>query len=176
MTRLAALAEAIDRFNRSVGDAICWLALLLVLTQFAVVLLRYLFGTGSVFLQESLLYQHGLILMLGAGATLARDGHVRVDLFHRRLGARGRALVEVVGTLLFLLPVLAAIAFHSWGYVAGAWATLEGSTEMAGIPARFLLKSTILAFCAVLALQGIAVIARALDTLRTVRNERRGAR
>ncbi|WP_248304523.1 TRAP transporter small permease subunit [Breoghania sp. L-A4] len=131
------LAECIDRLSIAVGRTVAWCVLGMVLVQFAVVLLRYVFGLGSICMQESVLYLHGATLMLAGAYALAVDAHVRVDIFHREAGARVRALVDVLGALIFLLPMCAVILVVSVPYVARSWSVLEGSRETSGIQGSF---------------------------------------
>ena len=156
----------IDRFSDLVGRAIAWLTLLLVLVTFAVAVLRYGFGLGWVAMQEFTVWLHGLIFMLGAGYTLRHDAHVRVDIFYNRLGKRGQAWVDLLGTLLLLLPVCGVILYSGWPYVAGAWRIGEGSREAGGLDAVYLLKSAILLLPLLLVLQGFANLGRAVAVLR----------
>lgn len=158
---LHALAARIDRLTRAVGAVVGWCALFLVLVQAAIVLMRYVFGAGSVFAQEAVLYLHGGLLLLGAAATLSRDGHVRLDLLYRDFGPRRRALVDLVGAVALLIPVAVALWITAWPYVANAWQVLEGSPEVSGIPARYLLKTAILGFAGLMLLQGMAMALRA---------------
>jgi TRAP-type mannitol/chloroaromatic compound transport system permease small subunit len=155
---LQGLARAIDRLNESIGVTVAWLALALVLVEFTVVLMRYVFGVGSVKMQESIVYMHATVFMVAAGYTLLHNGHVRCDIFYAAASPRRRALVDLVGVAVFLLPTCALIAWAAWPYVAQAWAVREGSPEGSlGIPAVFLLKSIILVFAGLVALQGIAL-------------------
>jgi len=162
---LLTVARAIDSLNEVIGRAVSWLALALVLIQFTVVILRYVFGIGSIFLQESLLYFHGALFMLAAGYTLLHDGHVRVDIFYRDASLRYRALVDLGGSLVLLLPVCGLIWTLSFDYVAMSWAIDEGSPETSGIPAVYLLKSAILAFAILVGLQGISLAIHAARRL-----------
>lgn len=162
---LAGLVRAIDRLNGAVGVTVAWLALAMVLVQFTVVVMRYVFGVGSLFLQESIVYLHATMFMLGSAYTLLQDGHVRVDVFFRATSARWKAKVDLAGSLLLLLPVCVVIFIYSYPYVAASWASLEGSREMSGIPAVFLLKSVILVFAAQMALQGLAQALKAVLVL-----------
>lgn len=149
-----------------VGRAAAWLLPLMVFVTLAVVVLRYAFGEGSIILQESVMYMHALAFMLGIPYALKADAHVRVDLFYSRMGLRGRALVDLAGHLLALLPVAIVMILYSRSYVASAWRVGEGSAEVGGIPGVFLLK-TLIPVCAVmLILQSIAEIARCLAALR----------
>lgn len=161
MDSLAPVAKAIDRFNNILGRGVAWLSLTMVLVQFIVVVLRYVFGVGSIFLQESIVYMHGFNFLLGAGYTLLHDGHVRVDIFYREAPVKRKALTDLIGVCLFLLPVCIMIFWVSFPYVADSWANLEGSQETSGIPAVFLLKTSILLFCAVLILQGLSMMVHA---------------
>lgn len=160
------LAERIDRLNSGVGRAVSWLALAMVVVQFAVVLARHVFGLSSILAQETVLYMHGALFMLAAAWTLAANAHVRVDIFYREAAPRRRALVDLIGAVLLLLPVCAAIAWAAWPYVAQAWAVREGSRETSGLPGVYLLKTVILVFAAQMALQAAAMALRSLAVLR----------
>jgi TRAP-type mannitol/chloroaromatic compound transport system permease small subunit len=166
MAPLAAVVRSIDRLNETVGRGVAWLTLAMVLITFAVVLLRYVFAIGWVWMQESYVWLHGIVFMAGAGYTLLHDGHVRVDIFYRGASARHKALVDLFGSLLLLLPVVVLIFAVSVDYVADSWSRLEESREAGGMPALFLLKSVILVFCVLLGLQGLALAGRSLLVLR----------
>lgn len=154
------LATGLESANRWIGRAVRWLALAMVLLQFAIVLLRYLYGISYIFLTESVLYMHAALFMLGAGYTMLVDGHVRVDIFYARRSLRGKAIIDLVGHVLFLLPMCAMIIWMSRRFVTNSWAILEGPLSVGGIPASFLLKSLIPLFCVLLVLQAVAAILR----------------
>jgi TRAP-type mannitol/chloroaromatic compound transport system permease small subunit len=156
----------LEAVNAGVGSAVRWLALAMVLLQFAVVVLRYVFGISYIFLNESVLYMHAALFMLGAGYTLLVDAHVRVDIFYNKLSRRGRAAIDLAGTLGFLLPSMIVLAWFTWPSVRNSWAVLEGPISVGGIPASFLLKSLIPAFCGLLAVQGLAAALADLLRLR----------
>ena len=163
----------LEAVNQAVGSAVRWLALLMVLLQFAVVVLRYVFGISYIFLNEGVLYMHAALFMLGAGYTLLVDGHVRVDIFYSKLASRGRAMIDLAGLLGFLLPSMLMLAWFTWPSVRNSWAVLEGSISVGGIPASFLLKSLIPAFCALLIVQGLACGLRDLLRLKEGKAEGR---
>ncbi len=165
MIWLSSLARAIEAVNEWIGRAVAWSALAMVLVQFAVVVLRYVFGVGSILLQESVTYLHAILFMLGAAYTLLHDGHVRLDVFYRSASVQTRTLVDLGGSLLLLIPVCLLIAWSSWPYVERSWNVLEGSKETSGIQAVFLLKSTILVFATLLLAQGLAIVARCVLVL-----------
>jgi len=160
----------LEAVNAGIGAAVRWLALAMVLLQFAVVVLRYTFGISYIFLNEGVLYMHAALFMLGAGYTLLVDAHVRVDIFYSKLTPRGRAAIDLAGALGFLLPSMAVIAWFTWPSVRNSWAVLEGPISVGGIPASFLLKSLIPAFCGLLAVQGLAALLADLLRLRERRN------
>ena len=172
MESLSGIARSLDALNEQVGRVVSWAALLMVLVQFFVVLMRYAFGVNYLFLQESIVYLHATLFLLGAGYTLHHGGHVRVDIFYRTASQRTKALIDLGGVLLFLLPVCGLLAFASWDFVAQSWAVREGSVETSGIPLVYLLKTLILMFCALMALQGMATALHALVTLRTPHRQR----
>jgi TRAP-type mannitol/chloroaromatic compound transport system permease small subunit len=155
---IGAVARLIDRINEAVGWLVSWLALGLVLVQFTVVLMRYVFGIGSIPMQEGLIYMHATLFLVAAAYTLKHDGHVRVDIFYRGASATAKAWVDLMGSLVFLLPVMWVIWNTGFPYVAASWSIHEGSTETAGIQAVFLLKTMILVFAVLVAVQGISTI------------------
>jgi len=159
-------AKLLDAIADLTGRAIAWLTAGMVLTTFLVVVLRYAFDWGAIALQESVTYMHALVFMLGAAYTLRHDGHVRVDIFYRRLGPRGQAVVNLLGSLLLLLPVSLYILIESWPYVMSSWAVQEGSREAGGLPGVYLLKTLMLLMPALLVLQGLADGLRGLLQLR----------
>jgi TRAP-type mannitol/chloroaromatic compound transport system permease small subunit len=165
---MLAVADLIDRANAAVGRLAAWAALLVVLVQFAVVVMRYLFGVGSIWLTETIVYGHATLIMLAAAWTLCVGGHVRVDVFYERFSPRARATINLAGALLLLLPFMAVVAWFGWPYVARSWAILERSREASGLPLVFLLKTLIPLFAAMMALQGASQAIRAVHALRCV--------
>jgi TRAP-type mannitol/chloroaromatic compound transport system permease small subunit len=164
-----AFAERIDRLNAAIGRAAAWACLFVVVVQFAVVVLRYVFGHGSIWLSESIVYGHAAMFMLAAAWTLKAGGHVRVDVFYADASPRTKALVDLCGSVLLLLPFMAVLAWFAWPYVARSWAILEASRETSGIPAVFLLKTLIPAFALLMALQGVSQAIKAANVLRRER-------
>ena len=152
------LARAIHRLNAAVAHAIRWLALAMVVTTLTVVVLRYVFDTGAIVLQESVVYMHGLLFLLGIPYALNINAHVRVDIIYSKLDPSRQRLIDVAGHVLFLLPVAGFIFVTSLPYVSASWQVLEGSPEVGGIPAVFLLKTLIPVMAAALFLQGVAGI------------------
>ncbi|MDF1846464.1 MAG: TRAP transporter small permease subunit [Parvibaculaceae bacterium] len=165
MTTLTKVADWIDAFSNRTGRIIAWAALLMVLIQFTVVMMRYVFGLSSVWMQESIIYLHGILFMLAAGYTLYCDGHVRVDIFYREASPKYKATIDLIGTIMFLWPVAILVIYVSWPYVASSWRVLEGSRETSGIPAVFLLKTVIPVFALFIILQGLSTVLRSLLTL-----------
>jgi TRAP-type mannitol/chloroaromatic compound transport system permease small subunit len=159
------LADRIDRLNGAIGRAAAWLALFIVLVQFAVVLMRYVLGLGSIWLTESVLYAHAALFLLAAAWTLQHGGHVRVDVFYADASPRTKAIVDLIGALALLVPFALAIALLAGPYVARSWATLERSRETSGLPFVYLLKTLIPLFAIMLALQGVSQAIRAANVL-----------
>jgi TRAP-type mannitol/chloroaromatic compound transport system permease small subunit len=169
---LRSLSARLDRFAERVGNFSAWLALLLVLLTFAVVMLRYLFNVGWIAMQEATLYLHASLFLLGAAYTLRYDEHVRVDIFYREFSLRRKALVDFLGALLLLLPVCGFLLWVSWDYVAAAWSLREGSGEAGGLPYVYLLKSLIPLSSVLLMLQGLSQMLASLGTLLSPPQER----
>ena len=156
--QLQIAANRLDNFAEITGRFVAWLTLAIVIVTFTVVVLRYLFSTGSIALQESITYLHAALFMLGAAWTLKQDGHVRVDIFYSKQNRRTRAWTDLLGTLLLLFPVCGFILYSSLDYVAASWSVQEGSQEAGGLDAVFLLKTAIPVMAVLLMLQGCAII------------------
>lgn len=162
---LLRIAQCMTSVNTVIGRTAAWLVLYMTLMQFVVVIMRYVFSYGSIQMQESIWYMHGLLFMLGAGYTLAMEGHVRLDVFYREASQRTKAWINFAGALIFLLPFCLVNFDFAWPLVLKSWAVREGSTEAAGLPFIYLFKTVILAFSALLAMQGIAMAIQSFLTL-----------
>ena len=169
------LAALVDRLNTAIGRAASWCALAIVLMGFVVVLLRYVLGLGSIWLQESIIYAHAALFLLAAAWTLKEGGHVRVDVFYASASPRVKAWIDLIGALLLLLPFSVAVIWFSLPYVGRSWGILERSRETSGLPLVFVLKTLIPLFAAMLALQGIAQAIKAAAMLAMLRIGRRRA-
>lgn len=154
------LLNAIDALTIKTGQFIAWLTLVMVLISFFIVVLRYGFNIGWIAMQESVLYMHAMVFMLGAAYTLKSDGHVRVDIFYQKMSVRNKAKVNLFGTLFFLLPVSIFILSISFDYVAQSWRILEKSSEPGGLAFVYLNKSLLLLLPFTFILQAIAEILR----------------
>ena len=155
----------IEAFIDWTGRTVSWLSLFLVLVTFIVVMLRYLFDSGSIALQELTTYLHASVFLIGMAYTLQHDAHVRVDIFYARFSATTRAWIDLCGALFLLLPFMLFISWISWEYIVDSWSVLEGSREAGGLPAVFLLKSLILVMTALLSLQALTQVGRNIQII-----------
>lgn len=167
--QMTAFANRIDRLNTAIGRAVAWLVIVVVVLQFVLVVARYLFGLGSVWLSETVIYAHATLFMLAAAWTLHTGGHVRVDIFYADASARTKALIDLVGALLLLLPFMLVLIWLSVPYAARSWAILEHSQEASGLPIVFALKTLIPLFAVLMALQGVAQAIHAVAALSRAR-------
>ena len=158
----------IDRLSEFTGRVTSWLTLLMTVIMFVIVVARYLFDAGFIWIQESVTWMHAMVFMLGAAYALRHEEHVRVDIFYRTMLARRRAVVDAFGVLLFLLPMCGYLLFESWDFVAVSWAMGEASRESGGLPYPFIpvLKSILLVMPVLLALQGLSLLWSAVRVLR----------
>jgi TRAP-type mannitol/chloroaromatic compound transport system permease small subunit len=159
------LADSIDRLTAAIGRAVAWLALFVVLAEFALVIGRYAFDFGSIRLSETVIYAHAALFLLAAAWTLQAGGHVRVDVFYAQARPRPRALVDLIGALVLLLPFALTLLWLSIPYAAQSWAILERSQESSGLPLVFVLKSFIPLFALLMALQGVSQAVKAWGAL-----------
>ncbi len=166
---MTTIADRIDRLTAVIGRAAAWLVLVVVVLQFALVVARYVFGLGSVWLTEAVIYAHAAMFMLAAAWTLQVGGHVRVDVFYVDASARTKALIDLIGALLFLLIFMLVLIWLSVPYAGRSWAILEHSQETSGLPIVFALKTLIPLFAVLMALQGVAQAIRAAVALSRAR-------
>ncbi len=138
----------------------------MVLVTCLVVIMRYGLDMGSVFLQDVVLYLHGGLFLLGAAFALKRGAHVRVDIFYRNFSESRKALVDLLGNLIFLQPVCWIILLYSWGYVEFSWRIMEVSPEPDGLPFVYIQKSLLIAVAILLALQSFSEILKSYLTIR----------
>lgn len=147
------------------GRTVSWLSLLLVLVTFIVVVIRYVFDSGSIALQETASYLHASVFLVGMAYTLQQNAHVRVDIFYSKFSRRNKAWVDLIGALFLLLPFMLFISWISWQYITDSWSVLESSREAGGLPGVFLLKSLILVMTSLLSLQACSQIVRDIKTI-----------
>lgn len=159
---LSRVIKYIDRSIDLLGRTSAWLTLAMVLVMALIVVMRYVFRTGSISLQESVIYINALIFMVGAAYTLKEQGHVRVDVFYRKLSPKWQSLIDGVGYLVFLFPSAGFIVYASWDYVSISWQIQEGSAETSGLPYVYLLKASIIALPVLLGLQGVSELCKTL--------------
>lgn len=156
------IIRVLDGFSQIIGMALRWLALAMVLIQFLIVVARYVFGLSDVAMQETVLYLHATLFMVGAGYALLVNEHVRVDIFYSRLGPTGQRRIDLFGHLFLLMPTMVAVIYWSWPAVTNSWGILEGPISVGGLKAVFLLKSLIPSFAILLLLQSVAEVLRIL--------------
>ena len=162
---LVRLANRLERLSTLTGRAVAWLTLFMVLVTSLVVTLRYVFDIGYIWMQESVLWMHALVFLLAAAYTLARDEHVRVDIFYRRMQPRSRAIVDLAGSLFLLVPTAVFILVTSLDFVSVAWRVSESSPEAGGLPGLYLLKTAIPVAAGLLLLQSLAWVLRSVAVL-----------
>jgi TRAP-type mannitol/chloroaromatic compound transport system permease small subunit len=161
------LTHTIERFIEVTGRWVAWLVIAMVLLICYDVAMRYIFQQGSVALQELEWHLFALVFLLGGAYTLKHDEHVRVDILYRSrfVSDKGRAWIDVIGTLLFLVPFCVLILITSWPFVENAFYYQEGSPDPGGLPYRFVLKGAILLGFSLMLLQGLAMLLKNLMVL-----------
>lgn len=157
----------LDRISSITGKLTAWLTLFMVIVTFIVVIMRYVFDAGLIWVQESVVWMHAVVFMLGAAYTLHAEEHVRVDIFYRTMSERRRAWVDLVGVIVFLMPLCVFLAWASFDFVTQSWRIGESSRESGGLPYPFvpLLKSVLLLMPVAVALQGASLCLKSVRTL-----------
>lgn len=167
---LQRFVRGVDRFNGLLGSAVNWLVALMIAIGAFNAVARYLTRGTSLSISSNAYielqwYLFSLVFLLGAACVLRSDGHVRVDVLYSRLGERGRARVNVAGTVLFLIPFCILMLLVSYPAVRASWRIRETSPDPGGL-ARYPVKAVILVGFALLLLQGIAELLRNVAVLR----------
>lgn len=161
----------INIINKYIGETISWLTLLMVLVTVLVVVLRYGFSIGFIWMQESVRFMYAAVFLLCAGYTLQKDKHVRVDVLYLNMSEKKKAIVDLLGSLFLLLPVCWVIFYYSWSYVINSWMQLEGSIEERGLHLVYIMKTFIWFFSFLVSLQSIAII---FNSLYIIKNSKKG--
>jgi TRAP-type mannitol/chloroaromatic compound transport system permease small subunit len=155
----------VSGLNRVIGEVLSWLALAMVLVCFTVVVQRYVFHISILALQDLYVWMNGAMFTGVAGFALMRDDHVRVDIFYRPGSARRKAIADLVGVVVFLIPFMIIVLVYGLPYVQRSWRIWEGSANIGGMPGLFILKTFILVFATLVLLQGIAWAFRSIVVL-----------
>ena len=158
----------VDRFSIATGKLVSWLTLTMVVVTSVIVIMRYVFDAGFIWLQESVTWMHAAVFMLGAAYTLQQEDHVRVDIFYRSATDKGRAWTDLLGVIVFLLPLCGFFIYTSYGFAAVSWSLHEASRESGGLPYPLIpvLKTALLLMPVAVGLQGVSLLARSLKTIR----------
>lgn len=170
-TCLTKTVHTIDWFTETTGRTVSWLNIAMVVVTCITVVLRYAFNHSSIIAQEGIMYLHAAVFLIASAYTLKHDEHVRVDIFYHKLTPKGKATINLLGTVLLLTPVMIFIGWSSWPYIASSWSILETSQEAAGIPLVYLLKSLIIAMVALMLLQALSELLRNIAILSGVQVE-----
>ncbi len=159
-----------EKSNKVIGEYISWFIIFMVIIQLTIVMARYIFGVGFLKLQELLIYLHGLSFTLAGGYTLLSDEHVRVDLIYRASSNNYKSIINILGSLFFLIPFCLITYSTSFPYVKRSWKILEGSPETSGLNAVFLLKTALIIFPLLLLIQAISIIYRNIKVIIETKN------
>jgi TRAP-type mannitol/chloroaromatic compound transport system permease small subunit len=164
MRLLLGLAKAIDALSEGVGRLIAWLTLLVALLSAGNALMRYGLSYSSNAYLEAQWYMFSLIFLLGGAYALKKDAHVRIDLIYGRLSKRAQAWIDLLGTLLFLIPMALGVLYLAWPWAMNSFLTRELSPDAGGLP-RWPIKLALLLGFALLALQGLSELIKRIAFL-----------
>ena len=165
------IIRIINLINKLIGETVSWLTLFMVLITFLVVVLRYGFNIGFIWMQESVRFMYAAVFLLCAGYTLLKDKHVRVDVLYLNLSERSKAIVDLIGSVFLLLPVCFVIFYFSWSYVINSWQQMEGSIEERGLHLVFIMKTFIWLFAILVSMQSLATIINSFIILKKIKDK-----
>ena len=162
------LLQSFNTINIIIGKAVSWLVLIMVIVVFSIVVMRYVFSTGRIWVQELVIWMHAAVFLLSAAYTLSEDSHVRVDVFFRRWNLKTQSRINLIGSVLCLCPVSLFLVFGSLDYVASSWAVKEASKDAGGLVFPFIsLLKTIIPVCgAMLFFQALFISHRSIQEIR----------
>jgi len=140
---LLKLEAFFDRFSNVMGWIAGFLNLIMLINVFYDSIMRYFFNSGSIALQEMEWHLFAVVFLFGMAFTLKEDGHVRVDILYDNFSPRWKAIVNIGGTLLFLIPLSVLITEGSIWYVHEAYTSAEISGDPGGLTQRWLIKAVI---------------------------------
>ena len=163
---LKKISTFINNLNLKIGEFFSWLLLSMVLLTCLIVILRYLFNIGFIWMQELVRFFYAAVFMLCAAYTLVENAHVRVDIFYSKMSEKNKNLVNVLGSIFFLIPVCFITFFYSFSYVINSWMQLEGSLEERGLHAVFIMKTFIWLFSFMLFAQALSIIFSNINKIR----------
>lgn len=165
MRAIALMVRALSGVNWLVGNVFSWLALGIVAVCFTVVVQRYVFSTTQVWMQDLYVWLNGAMFTAVAGYALLRDDHVRVDIFYRPASLQRKALIDLIGVFIFLVPFCWVVFIYALPFVQRSWRIWEGSPNWGGMPGYWVLKTFILVFVGVVFIQGLAMVGRSILVL-----------
>ena len=165
MRAIALMVRALSGVNWLVGNVFSWLALGIVAVCFTVVVQRYVFSTTQVWMQDLYVWLNGAMFTAVAGYALLRDDHVRVDIFYRPASLQRKALIDLIGVFIFLVPFCWVVFIYALPFVQRSWRIWEGSPNWGGMPGYWVLKSFIIVFVGVVFIQGLAMVGRSILVL-----------
>ena len=161
----------VNKINSTVGKYTSWLTTALVLVVVFDVIVRYVFNESSVAIQELEWHLFAILFLMGAAITLQKDDHVRVDLFYSKFNVRQKAWLNIIGTIIFLIPFTLLIIYASQNYALNSFALNESSPDPGGLPARYILKAFIPLSFMLLLLEGISLLFKSILEIKNVNEE-----
>lgn len=160
------MIKALEYLPKWIGEKSSWICTLLVLLIMSDVIFRYLFSNTKTWIIELEWHLFALIFLLGAAYAFQKDEHVRVDVFYAKFSKRTKAWINLLGTILFLIPWCLVLIYTSTNYAINSFSFLEGSPNPGGLPARYLIKLSITIGFVLLMLQAIAQVLKSIQAIR----------
>tara|TARA_B110000008_G_scaffold172609_1_gene172265 strand:- start:2429 stop:2944 length:516 start_codon:yes stop_codon:yes gene_type:complete len=156
------ISNKIDLAIKTIGQTVSWLTLIMTVITFLIVILRYVFNIGSIWMQESLVWMHSAVFLLAAAYTLKSDEHVRVDIFYRSFSSKKKSWVNIFGAVFLALPVCIFFFIVAGDFVFMSWSVKEISRDAGGLPypAIPLLKSMLLIMPLLIIFQTLSILCK----------------
>jgi TRAP-type mannitol/chloroaromatic compound transport system permease small subunit len=157
---LRQLEHVIGKLSGAFGWLAGWLCIAMIGVVFYDVIVRYVFQGGSIALQEMEWHLFAAVFLLGAAYTMREDANVRVDVFYARMHLRKKAMIDIFGTIFFVMPMCSLILYSSYDFVAYSYKIKEISGDPGGLPYRFAFNALLPLGYFLVLLQSLAVLSR----------------
>ena len=159
------ICKGLDRFISLLGEYAAWLNVILVLLIAVQVVMRYVFHISFVALEEAEWHLYGTAALFGISYCVVINNHIRVDILSQRFSPRTKEIVEILGILFLVMPVVTVLFVHGLEFVQSSWHVNESSRSPMGLPWRWAIKSVIPVS---MALFGLSAISRAIRSAKIV--------
>jgi TRAP-type mannitol/chloroaromatic compound transport system permease small subunit len=165
---LLTIEKKLNKLIDWLGNILVVILLLMIINVFYDVIMRYAFHNSSIAMQEMEWHLFSIVILFGVSYSLKEDAHVRVDFVYDRLSVKTRAMINIIGTILFLIPFTILIIYGSYPFVMDSYTTNETSSDPGGLKYLWMIKAAIPVAMTVLLIEAIHYIIKNINIYRGI--------